>query len=251
MIRLVSPDGSSSAAINPVGAALAELWFGDNQIAGAPDVYSGVTMFPWPNRIVAGTWRYGEELLALRVNDKENQSALHGLVYSERFDWIQEGTQSCKLSYQLTPSDGYPFQVRVEVSYLLKDGELGIRQTVYNESTKMVPFAIGIHPYFKADSESQFESSDRSFRLGDVHVDETLGPDLHRAILTTRDYSVDLVAEGTDYIHIFTNRYSTPGVVWFAIEPQSSPPDSLNTGFGVTSLEPGSSASFTYRLVIR
>ena len=251
MIRLVSPDGKSSASVNPVGAALAELWFGNYQIAGDPDEYSGVTMFPWPNRIMAGTWRYGEEQLTLRVNDTENNSALHGMVYSERFDWIQEGTQSCTLSYHLSPSDGYPFQIRLEVAYLLKDGELEVRQTVYNESTKIAPFAIGIHPYFKADSESQFDSSARSFRLGDVHVDQTLGPALHLGKLTTSDYSLDVVADTSDFLHVFTNRYSTPGTIWFAMEPQSSPADSLNSGVGVTKLQPRESKTFLYQLLWR
>ena len=249
MIRLVSSDGKSSASINPVGAALSELWFGVHQIAGAPDVYSGVTMFPWPNRIFGGSWNSGGVTLELPINDVEQNSALHGLIYHERFDFVQGDSDSCELRFALKPTLGYPFQIQIDVSYLLTNGELEVKQTVTNQSATAAPFAIGFHPYFKADHESEFHSAAKSFVLGEIEIDETLGPSIQKATLTARNYRLDLTAVDTEFVHVFTNRHSSPETLWFAIEPQTSPADSLKTGVGVSTLLQGESKEFLYRFV--
>jgi aldose 1-epimerase len=251
MIKLVSPDGKSNASINPIGAALGELWFGANQIAGSPDGFSGVTMFPWPNRIYGGVWNFNGAALELPINDVEQNSALHGLVYEAEFDYVQPASNSCELGYQLNPSVGYPFQMRLNVNYFLNNGELEICQTVTNETRTAAPFGIGFHPYFKAAAESEFASNTKTFVMGELEVDETLGPSMQHAMLTTQSYRLEMTSSDTEYVHVFVNRYSTPGTLWFAMEPQTSPVDSLNTGVGISTLLPDESKQFRYRLAWR
>lgn len=248
MIRLESPDGRSSISINPIGAALSELWFGDVQIAGSPDRYSGVTLFPWPNRIHGGTWQNQGVVNRLAVNDVERGAALHGLVFRETFEWMHDQENRCDLRLNFSPTEGYPFQAQVRVSFALGNGALEITQEVVNDGVQPMPFAMGVHPYFLADPKSRFESKDRTFTLGSEHVDETLGPNLHSATFRTESYALEIEARDTEYLHIFTNRYSNPEFIWFAIEPQTSPADSLNNGVGVSVLDVGESKSFNYRL---
>lgn len=248
MISLTSSDGLSVATINPVGAALAELWHGITQIVGAPDIYSGVTLFPWPNRIHNGVWNHKGKTLNLSVNDVQQNASLHGLVYQERFDWVQDSSNVCTLSIQLEPSEGYPFSSLLRVTFELDQAELKVTQEVVNMGKEVLPFAIGFHPYFLAAEDSHFETLSFEFELADIQVDKTVGPNCRKARLTTSSYSLDFSAEDTEYFHIFTNRYDEPGRIWFAMEPQTSPADSLNTGIGVTELEPGESKHFIYRL---
>jgi aldose 1-epimerase len=248
MITLTSSDGLSVATINPVGAALAELWQGATQIAGSPDIYSGVTLFPWPNRILGGVWNHQGKQLRLSVNDVQQNAALHGLVYEERFDWVQESSKTCSLSLDLEPSEGYPFSSRLRVTFVLDQADLKITQEVVNVGKEVLPFAIGFHPYFIASDDCHFESPSFEFQLADVHVDKTVGPKCNKVRLTTSTYSLDFSADNTGYFHIFTNRYDEPGRIWFAMEPQTAPADSLNTGTGVTELSPGESTRFIYRL---
>lgn len=248
MITLTSSDGNSVASINPVGAGLASLWHGDTQLAGSPDIYSGVTLFPWPNRILGGTWKHQGKTLSLSVNDVQQNAALHGLVYQERFDWVQESPNVCTLSLELKPTEGYPFRSLLRVTYELDQAELKVTQEVVNLGEEDLPFAIGFHPYFLASEDSHFESPSFEFLLADVHVDKTVGPNCHKAQLTTSNYSLDFLADDTEYFHIFTNRYDEPGRIWFAMEPQTSPADSLNTGIGVTKLSPRESKNFNFRL---
>ncbi len=249
MINLVSPDDKSTASINPVGAALAELWFGTHQIAGAPDEFSGVTLFPWPNRIYGGTWKFNGAALKLPINDAEQNAALHGLVYDAEFDFVQGDSSSCELSFLLYPTAGYPFKIQLDVGFFLTDGKLEVRQTVTNQTSTAAPFAIGFHPYFKADADSEFVSAAKTFVLETLEIDQTLGPSIQNATLTTRSYQLELTSEDTQCVHVFTNRYSTPGTLWFAMEPQTSPADSLNTGVGVSTLLQGESKQFRYSLV--
>lgn len=248
MITLTSSDGLSVATINPVGAALAELWHGVTQIVGSPDIYSGVTLYPWPNRIHDGTWNHQDRQLKLSVNDVQQNAALHGLAYQEYFDWAQESPNVCRLSLDLEPTEGYPFSSRLRVTFELNGAELKVTQEVVNMGKEVLPFAIGFHPYFLTSEDSHFETSSFEFQLAEVHVDKTIGPNCHNALLTTSTYSLDFSADDTEYFHIFTNRYDEPGRIWFAMEPQTSPADSLNTGIGVTELEPGESKHFIYRL---
>lgn len=250
MITLDSPDGKTKAIVSEVGAALRELWLSDVQIVGAPDIYSGVTMFPWPNRINGASWVHNNQKLNLEVNDVEGNSALHGLVYEKDFDISQNSASECSLILDLTPSSGYPFSALLEVRYALANGLLKISQQITNLSGAEVPFAIGIHPYFRADETSTFISSARSFSLNSGHVDDTLGPNLSSAALKTSEFLVELSALDTEFIHIFTNRYSNKDVIWFAIEPQTSPANSLNTGIGVSTIKPGESKLFRYQLKI-
>lgn len=248
MIKLTSSNGSSVATINPVGAALAGLWQDGTQIAGSPDIYSGVTLFPWPNRIFGGTWSYLGNRFKLAVNDVQQGAALHGLVYQEHFDWAQTSPGTCSLSFEVKPSEGFPFRSRLRITFELVDNGLSVIQEVTNIGSEQLPFAIGFHPYFLADENSVFKATEFEFRFADVHVDQTVGPNCHQAQLTTSVYSLELSSDITEYVHIFTNRYDEPGQTWFAIEPQTSPADSLNTGVGVIELSPGESKHFNYRL---
>jgi aldose 1-epimerase len=248
MIRLLSPDGKSVAEINPVGAALSELYFEGNQIAGSPDMYSGVTLFPWPNRIYGGVWNFSGADLQLPINDTNQNSSLHGLVYDQQFELTQSNSTMCEQSYRLMPSAGYPFELEVSVRYLLKNLDLEISHIVENLSDENVPFAIGFHPYFKVEDSSRFDSELKAFSIGSVQVDETIGPIEGAVSLTTSKYQLEFSAHDTEYFHVFTNRYSSLEDTWFAIEPQSSPADSFNTGVGLILLRKGESKRFRYKL---
>lgn len=250
MIQLTSPSGELTAVINPIGAALSELWFGEIQVAGSPDQYSGVPLFPWPNRIFDGTWKHDGEVLHFPINDSTGHAALHGLVFDKTFEFSKDGEGNCSGFYEFQPTEGYPFQAVLHVDFQLTDSQLNIVYRVTNQSADPMPFAIGFHPYFKASKSSVLLTDAGAFELSDVHVDDTLGPKLHEATLTTDSYTLRLTAPNTEYLHIFTNRYSNPDFIWFAIEPQTSPVDSLNTGLGVIKLAPGSSSSFNFVLKV-
>lgn len=250
MIQLFSPNGKLTAVINPLGAALSELWREEVQVCGAPDQYSGVVLFPWPNRIYGGSWRWQEQGFQLPVNDFEQNAALHGLVFDKVFEFSQESEANCSGFLVLEPTPGFPFEAKLKVEFSIQNTQLNIRYSVTNHSADAMPFAIGFHPYFRANEDSILVTDIGNLALEGGHVDYTLGPDLSVATLKTKNYELQLVGPDTHYMHVFTNRYSNPDFIWFAIEPQTSPVDALNTGIGITELGLGETKVFDFSLKV-
>lgn len=251
MIEIFSPNKHSRMLVNETGAALSELWFGETQIVGSPDKYSGVTLFPWPNRIVNGQWTYQTQDLQLEINDSVRNAALHGLVFDKPFQAVSIRGNACQLTLDLEEVAGYPFAALLGVRFELMDNRLLIWQTVTNRCAKTMPFAIGIHPYFKADENALFGVAGKDLQLSTIQVDETIGPKCSKVELRTALYDLQISAHDTEFIHIFTNRYDEPGQLWFAIEPQSSPADSLNNGIGLSTLDQGESKTFKYEFSLQ
>lgn len=250
MIELVSANGTSKAFVNLRGTALSEWWVKGRQIVGSPDMYSGVMLFPWPNRILGAAWNFEGQKMDLAVNEPTSNSALHGLVFDEEFSLANKNSDTCETELKMQPTPGYPFSLNLSARFELEENSISITYVVKNIGLKIAPFAIGFHPYFVANETSVFSCGNRSFGLAEVQIDETLGPNLHSALLELGDVSVILESQDHEYIHVFTNRYSTSDHIWFAMEPQSSPADSLNTGTGLNLLAPGQSKYFRYRLVV-
>lgn len=207
-------------------------------------------LFPWPNRILGATWNFEGHNLVLPVNEPATNSALHGLVFDEQFSLVSSNSETCETEFKMQPTSGYPFSITLSARFQLKENSISITYGVTNHRVKKTPFSIGFHPCFVAHETSVFSCGARSFELAEVQIDETLGPNLHSAVLNLGEIRVQLESPDHEYIHVFTNRYTTPEHIWFAMEPQSSPVDSLNTGNGIYLLNPGESKYFSYRLVV-
>lgn len=250
MIELVSANGTSKAIVDLRGTALSEWWVNGRQVVGSPDIYSGAMLFPWPNRILGATWNFEGQNMVLPVNEPATNSALHGLVFDEQFSIVSSNSKTCETELKMQPTSGYPFSLNLSARFELEENSISITYGVKNIGIKIAPFSIGFHPYFVANETSVFSCAARSFELAEVQIDETLGPNLHSAVLDLGEIRVQLESQDHEYIHVFTNRYTTPEHIWFAMEPQSSPVDSLNTGNGIYLLNPGESKYFSYRLVV-
>lgn len=239
MIRLVSLDKKVEAQINPTGAALSSLMIDGVQVVGAPDRFSGVMLFPWPNRISGGQWEYQGMVHSLPLNEHNPDASLHGLVFDRTFEINSQSADSCQLTLGFLGQPGYPFDFKLQVDFLLSHTDLKIVYSVTNRASEVAPFAIGFHPYFAATEDSKLQIGSDSVEIQGVHLDDTFGPKISRAHLASSGWSVDLESTQLDYFHVFTNRYDEPGKLWLAIEPQSGPANSLATKSGVVFAEPG------------
>lgn len=153
MINLFDAASGGSAVISPVGAALMELTLSGNQVieqivAGREELYAGVVMAPWSGRIADGKWIDAEgEERSLEINEPVRNNALHGLVFDRTFAVKKSSDSSVELSIEIAATDGYPYHLRLAVSYELEDGELFVSFAVKNLSDTKAPFGIGFHPY--------------------------------------------------------------------------------------------------------
>ncbi|WP_144792982.1 aldose 1-epimerase family protein [Microbacterium paludicola] len=150
--------GPYRAEIASVGATLRALTFDGRDLVvpfAADDVrpnYRGVTLAPWPNRIVDGRYTIGGVPQQLPLTEPERGHALHGLLaWSEYSDRVVEDDRVV-LEATIEPQTGYPFRVRVVVEYRVDGGGLHQSVTAENIGVDAAPWGTGPHPYLVGGS---------------------------------------------------------------------------------------------------
>lgn len=180
------------AHVASVGASLRMLRFGDRDLItpfAADEVrpaMSGALLAPWPNRTADGAYEFGGARHQLPVNEPERGTAAHGLVAWLDFAAVSAGPDELMLRAVIPPQPGYPWRVRLEVTFTLSADGLTQEIVAVNESASDAPFGLGGHPYVLAGdsgpgaidawelelpgSEVLLVSPDRLLPTGSAHV---------------------------------------------------------------------------------
>ena len=141
------------ATITEVGANLREYAvggrdvvtpFGEHEIAPA---CNGAVLVPWPNRLADGQYSYDGVAYQLPVTEPERGTALHGLGCWERWTLVTHDDDAVTLELALVPVPGYPFTLRVRVTYALSDAGLRVSTVATNEGASAAPYGVGFHPW--------------------------------------------------------------------------------------------------------
>lgn len=141
------------AAVTTTGAALRLMEYRDRPLirGGRADeampVYSGAVLAPWPNRISDGRYSYGGREYQLPINEPERDTALHGLVADVTWRPVSSSPSQVRLEYELSPTPGYPFSLRLTMDYRLTADGLGMRLAAENVGDVVAPYGCSIHPY--------------------------------------------------------------------------------------------------------
>jgi aldose 1-epimerase len=218
LITLTESSTGSSAIISPVGAALLSLNLAGNQIVeklatDRPELYAGVVMAPWSGRVAAGAWVHPDgRKFQFPINEPARNNALHGLVFDKEFAVARSTESSVELAVEIAPSEGYPFHLKLAISYELDGGELICSFAVKNLSTEKAPFGLGFHPYFSTkwlgDEVSITNNAKTVYVLGENLIDTgtqaTAG--------STKDLAVGKLAVGASLDDDFTDLDFVAGV---------------------------------------
>lgn len=276
-MTLQSANGLWHAVVHPVGASLVSLCFENSDIVISPydtafTAFAGATLAPWPNRLEDGTWVFADKTLQHRINDEAGHNSNHGLVFDREFDVTAISNDAITMTLDLGQDDVYPFRVSIEVSYSLSSD--GLRQTItaINRDSKLIPVALGAHPYFLLEENSQVEinareiysKSSRSLPIATVPIEESglakngfnLARDLELddcftelsenadSKFSTRITRPELgktvvVWQETNFDHLMLFNYrESSGRTSLAVEPQSSAANSLRSNVGLQWLAP-------------
>jgi galactose mutarotase-like enzyme len=152
----------------------------------------------------------------------------------------------------------FPWDFRLAVTFSLSGTRLRLDAIVENASTRPMPFAFGIHPYFRVTDKAGASVSTKATRAFDnVTKEETsLGPggldltahelDLHLLDHGSTDSTLSLSDESR--VAIRASREFVRWVVWtvegkdyVCVEPWTAPANALNSGESLLSVEPGGS----------
>src|SRR5690606_23792569 len=147
--RLHIAAGRYQAEVASVGATLRALTFDGRDLIvpfkadQVRPAYRGVTLAPWPNRIVDGRYEFAGAEHQLPLTEPERGQALHGLlVWTEFHDRVVEDDRVV-LAAVIEPSLGYPFRIEVETEYRLSADGLEQTVTARNLGSDAAPWGTG------------------------------------------------------------------------------------------------------------
>ena len=275
----VVQDGNES--INIIDSYGSKEEFNDKAEASG---FKGLKLSPFPCRIPDGTYSFSGRQYQLKSFLK-NGSAIHGLLYKQPFQLVQEQATenftSINLWHEYKGGDsGYPFPYNCNVEYHLgKENILSITTTIKNTGASALPIADGWHPYFTFggkvdDLELQFRSREMlefinlipsgkllhstvftsAERIGETALDNSFVLDFSEAqpMCVLRDPATGWQLEiRPDKSYPYLQIYIPPHRNSIAIENLSAPPDAFNNGIGLITLAAGASTSFTTQYIIK
>jgi aldose 1-epimerase len=277
--------GRQRLVVTEIGAGVRSWTVGGQELlasfsAGDYDAaFCGRVLVPWPNRVRDGRYRFDGAEHRLEVTEPERGNALHGLVLHSRWQGVRTSARRVSLAYELEPADGYPFALRLAVSYELASGGVVMTLQATNVGAERAPFGAGFHPYLtpgttsvddlvlEVPADSRVPVDDRLLpsgsatpvdgteldlrrgrRLGALRLDACFGDlgrspaGVARVRLGSHAGAGQLTVWMDDrfrFVQVFTADAA------IAVEPMTCAPDAFNTGDGLVVLEPG--ASFTGR----
>lgn len=243
----------------------------------AKQQYKGVILAPFPNRLAAAQYEFEDETYTLPINRAKESLALHGFLYNEPFEIIQQLDNELTLYYLYDAMEaGYPFKFALMINYILhSDGRLEVQSGVENLGPTM-PFGLGWHPYFKMDVdvddlELAFPESDlillddRKIPTGETVPYEVIGDALNMKDEHFDDCFV-LKQSGANQFKVKSKQYDllihSPSLNDFgyfqlytppnrrsvAVEPMTCAPNAFNNGMGLHLIPAKQKVQFNYSI---
>ena len=276
--------GDHEATIVEVGAGLRRYAVGGVDVTCTypddviPPKACGITLVPWPNRIRDGKYSFDGRQHQLALTEPSTGNAIHGLGRWARWTTVRQEPDAVTLRLDIVPTNGYPFEVRAEVTYAVH-AEAGLRVTTSarNSSPARVPFGAGAHPYLSTrgcaiDDVTLLVPAREWLAVDDQQIPVETRPvartpnDLRRgrrlrqdrfdtgftglrtadgrgtAGVRTRNGGARLWFDDTyRFLQVFTVDALTDGQAGVAIEPMTCAPDAFNSGAGLIVLDRGGS----------
>jgi aldose 1-epimerase len=273
--------GEHEAIIVEVGAGLRGYTVGGIDVTAAYGEHElaprgcGATLVPWPNRLRGGHYAFDGHEYQVAITELDKVNSLHGLARWARWNAVSHADSSVTLGIDIVPQTGWPFEVRVEVTYSV-DAERGLRVEVSatNNGATPAPFGVGFHPYLSTRGhalddcvltvparthlrvdQAQIPVGTEpvegtpfdlragralgSARLDDAFTDLDEFDGRHQVTVSTPSGGARLwMGPAFGYTQVFTNDDLAHGEPAIAVEPMSCPADAFNSGDGLVVLGP-------------
>lgn len=201
--------GAQSATLATVGASLREYTVGGSDVVvpfGADEVspaFHGKVLAPWPNRLADGRYNFDGHDYRLPLTEPARSTALHGLAADDDWTVTEQSADAATLVLDLPARPGYPFSLRVGVTYALGDEGLTISTTALNTGGAPLPYGVGFHPWISPGTGSTGAGSldDCTLQLGAerlVTVDDRLLPTGTTPVSRDMDFREPRTLAGSD-----------------------------------------------------
>ncbi|ARV06563.1 hypothetical protein BTO04_07545 [Polaribacter sp. SA4-10] len=227
------------------------------------DTYASSILFPFANRIKDGSYSFNGKNYQFEINQKEENNALHGLVYNKIFSVINKETNkdwvTITLEYiEKNKSIGFPFTYSIQLKYIFTKDNLSLVVSVKNTDSEAFPYTIGWHPYFLSDnlqkSKLNFVSNQKLI-IGERNITTGIEEIKVQENLEIKDKQLDdcwllnsnKIQFNTPKYQLFIDSsaknnvlqvYTPPKLNTIAIEPTTGVSDSFNNKIGLEILNP-------------
>ncbi len=273
--KMILNDGHSCHKIMDAGTY--DFWKADH------NAYPNMVLFPWVNRTRNGTFSFDNKTYQLPINETGNNNALHGFVFSENFEIIEnvftQTEATLAISYQYNgQKEGFPFPFQLTITYSLHaTGGFLMKTQIKNTGSSPLPCAFGWHPYFEFENETladwslklpakeYFMSDSQMIPMGtglynynnqwndlaNKQYDTVfkINDHLERAITSLRSTKsksqINVWQEVHQDEYKYAVIYTPPSKTRIAIEPMTGNTDALNNKQGLTIIEVGQSKEYT------
>jgi aldose 1-epimerase len=173
VVVLEESSGAARAAVTPPSgfncyrwqvqhptAGLLDLLYSDpQQFATGHPTRAGIPiLFPFPNRIRDGRFRWDGGEYQLPVNDPAGKNAIHGFACRRPWRVTEQGADdraawvTAEFQGSVDAADArdlWPADYRIRVTYRLAARSLRVEALVENPDTRPLPFGLGYHPYVR------------------------------------------------------------------------------------------------------
>jgi aldose 1-epimerase len=251
--------------------------YGEDEL---PPKGTGATLVPWPNRLRGGRYGFDGVDYQVALTEPTAGNAIHGLARWIRWSLVDLEPAAVTLATDLVPQTGWPFQVRVEITYALhSDDGLTVTLRASNHGPQRAPFGAGFHPYLSvhgrplAEVSVQVPAATRLLvdpaqipvgieavegtpydlragrALGELRLDDGFtelnadGGHSTVRVSTEQGGAALWFDSGFGYVQVFTPDELAHGHAGVAVEPMTGPADAFNSGDGLIVLEPGAAWS--------
>ncbi len=261
---------------------------GEPLVAGYPDSElapegSGQLLAPWPDRLADGRYTFRSTAYQLPLDEPELDNAVHGLVRWLPWECTQRHDDSVTLTCLLAPRPGYPWPLRLAVTWKVSADGLRAAHSVTNLGSHPCPFGLGAQPYVQVSgvglrslllqlpvtwrllsderrrprSRTQIAGNEYDFRspapIGELGLDATFAGVRHgadgtaRSRLATPDGSrgVEVWQDSSfGWLRIYSGGAHAGRAL--AIAPMTCPPNAFNSRESLILLEPGENWNGTW-----
>lgn len=147
---VVTEVGAGLRAFEVGGVPYSETFGPDEE----PPLGCGQILFPWPNRLAGGRWRFDGQERQLEINEVDRGNAIHGLVRHKPWR-VQEHTSArVMLGTEVDEQAGWPVRLFTSIAYEVDTWGLLVTHFVRNDGDRTVPFGLGVHPYPRPGHDS-------------------------------------------------------------------------------------------------
>lgn len=164
-IEITLEAGDLRLRVSPYGASLRGLWREgtDGQqheiitgYTGTPQKVGGQgdVLIPFPGRVHNGRYTFDGQTHQMATNDKDGPNAIHGFLRTAPWSIAEQTPSAITFAATIGAADyqGYPFALRVVVSYRLDAQGLRCGVSLENTGDRAAPVGAGFHPYFTVGS---------------------------------------------------------------------------------------------------